>query len=215
MIGLYIEGVSVLHRAHAGAKFLLLFMVLAGVFLVENLYALGGFLLASLLLYPVIGIRASFAWKAVRPVLPFMFLTVAGQMLFASLERGAVFGSRLLVAVLLASLLTYTTRSSDMLDFFGRVLAPLRHIGISPWRASLVLSLTVRAVPLLAASVTTAREAFLARGQKAAGYIIVVPVIVGLIRTAEAVGDAIAARGLESDESDISSGDETAKYKCA
>lgn len=215
MTGLYIDGASVLHRAPAGIKFLLLFMVLSGVFLVENLYVLGGILLVSLLLYPVVGLGASLAWTAVRPVLPFLVLTVAGQMLFASLERGAVFGSRLLVAVLLASLLTYTTRSSAMLDFFGRMLAPLRHVGISPWRASLVLSLTVRAIPMLSASITTAREAFLARGQKAAGYEIVVPVIVGLIRTAEAIGDAISARGLESDESDASSGDGTAKYKCA
>lgn len=202
MTGLYLDRASVLHRTPTSAKFMLLFLLLAGVFLVENLYALGGILLSSLLLYPVAGIRPPFAWAAVRPVVPFIVLTVAAQMVFSSLQRGTVFGVRILVAVLLASLLTYTTRSSDMLDFFGRVLGPLRHIGVSPWRASLVLSLTVRAVPMLASSITTAREAFLARGQKAAGYEIVVPVIVGLIQSAEAIGDAISARGLEFDVSE-------------
>jgi biotin transport system permease protein len=211
MMGLYVDGASVLHRAPASVKFLLLFLVLAGVFLVENLYALGGILLSSLLLYPFAGFRPPSAWAAVRPVVPFMVLTVAAQMLFNTLQHGAVFGIRMLVAVLLASLLTYTTRSSDMLDFFGKMLEPLRHIGISPWRASLVLSLTVRAVPLLSLSITTAREAFLARGQKAAGYEIVVPVIVGLIQSAEAIGDAISARGLEFDLSETSSLDETSK----
>jgi biotin transport system permease protein len=199
MMGLYIRGASILHLAPVPIKFLLLFVILAGVFLVENLYALGGILLFSLLLYPLAGIRPRFAWAVVRPVIPFLVLTVAAQMLFGSLQRGAIFGMRMLVAVLLASLLTYTTRSGDILDFFGRALQPLRHIGISPWRASLVLSLTMRAVPMLASSISTAREAFLARGQKAAGYEIVVPVIVGLIRSAEAIGDAISARGLESD----------------
>lgn len=199
MMGLYIRGASILHLAPVHIKFLLLFVILAGVFLVENLYALGGILLFSLLLYPLAGIRPRFAWTAVRTVIPFLVLTVAAQMLFDNLQRGAIFGIRMLVAVLLASLLTYTTRSSDILDFFGRALQPLRHIGISPWRASLVLSLTMRAVPMLASSISTAREAFLARGQKAAGYEIVVPVIVGLIRSAEAIGDAISARGLESD----------------
>ncbi|MBG6184906.1 biotin transport system permease protein [Arthrobacter sp. CAN_A214] len=183
-------------------KFLLLFLTLTGVFLVENLYVLGAFLLISMLLYPAAEIRSSLAWTAVRPVVPFMVLTVAAQMIFNSLERGAMFGLRMVIAVLLASLLTYTTRTSDMLDFFGRMLAPLRHVGISPWRASLVLSLTVRAVPLLSASITTAREAFLARGQKFASYEIVIPVIVGLIRSSEAIGDAISARGLETDETD-------------
>ncbi|GAB3557874.1 energy-coupling factor transporter transmembrane protein EcfT [Arthrobacter alkaliphilus] len=211
MMGLYIESASVLHRAPASVKFLLLFLVLAGVFLVENPYALGGILLFSLLLYPFAGIRPPLAWAAVRPVVPFMVLTVAAQMLFNTLQHGAVFGIRMLVAVLLASLLTYTTRSGDMLDFFGKMLEPLRHVGISPWRASLVLSLTLRAVPLLSSSITMAREAFLARGQKAAGYEIVVPVIVGLIQTAEAIGDAISARGLESDLSETASLDETSK----
>jgi biotin transport system permease protein len=202
MMGLYIHKASILHRAPVFIKFVLLFLVLAGVFLVENLYALGGILLCGLLLYPVAGIRPHFAWVAVRPVIPFMVLTVAVQMLFDNVQRGAVFGIRMIVAVLLASLLTYTTRSSDILDFFGRILQPLRVIGISPWRASLVLSLTVRAVPILASSIATVREAFLSRGQKAAGYEIVVPVIVGLIKSAEAIGDAIAARGLESDVSE-------------
>lgn len=202
MIGLYVEGSSLLHRAPAGLKFLGLFLILAGVFLVENLFALGAFLLVSMLLYPAAGIRSLFAWRAVRPVVPFMALTVVAQMVFNSLERGAVFGLRMVIAVLLASLLTYTTRTSDMLDFFGRILAPLRHVGINPWRASLVLSLTVRAIPLLSASITTAREAFLARGQKVTSYEIVVPVIVGLIRASEAIGDAISARGLETDETD-------------
>jgi biotin transport system permease protein len=202
MTGLYISGASILHRAPVFAKFLLLFLVLAGVFLLENLYALGGILLSGLLLYPAAGIRPAFAWAAVRPVMPFMVLTVAVQMVFDNLQRGAVFGIRMLVAVLLASLLTYTTRSSDILDFFSRILQPLRHVGVSPWRASLVLSLTMRAVPILASSIATAREAFLARGQKAASYEMVVPVIVGLIRSAEAIGDAISARGLESDVSE-------------
>lgn len=202
MTGLYVDSASVLHRTPTAVKFLLLSLILAGVFLVENLYALGGILLFSVLLYAVAGIRLPFAWAAVGPVIPFIVLTVAAQMVFGSLQRGAVFGVRICVAVLLASLLTYTTRSSDMLDFFGKVLRPLRHIGVSPWRASLVLSLTVRAVPMLASSITTAREAFLARGQKAAGYKIVVPVIVGLIQSAEAIGDAISARGLEFEVSE-------------
>ena len=47
----------------------------------------------------------------------------------------------MIIAVPLAILLTYTTRTSDMLEFLGKVLAPLRHVGISPWRAGLVLSL--------------------------------------------------------------------------
>lgn len=202
MTGLYVDRVSVLHRTPTSVKFMLLFFILACVFLVENLYALGAILLSSVLLYPVASIRVTFAWTAVRPVFPFIVLTVAAQIAFSSLQRGAVFGVRILVAVLLASLLTYTTRSSDMLEFFGKVLGPLRHIGVSPWRAGLVLSLTVRAVPMLASSITTAREAFLARGQNVAGYEIVVPVIVGLIQSAEAIGDAISARGLEFDVSE-------------
>ncbi|WP_461175275.1 energy-coupling factor transporter transmembrane protein EcfT (plasmid) [Arthrobacter sp. Z1-9] len=211
MMGLYVDGASVLHRAPTSAKFLLLFLILTAVFLVENLHALGAILLCSLLVYPAAGIRPPLVWAAVRPVVPIVVLTVAAQILFHSLQRGATFGIRLLIAILLASLLTYTTRSSDMLEFFGKMLGPLRYIGISPWRASLVLSLTVRAIPLLSSSVTTAREAFLARGQKAYSYEIVVPVIVGLIQTAEAIGDAISARGLEADTYESETLDEVSK----
>jgi hypothetical protein len=38
----------------------------------------------------------------------------------------------MIIAVPLASLLTYTTRTCVMREAFGKVLAPLRHVGISP-----------------------------------------------------------------------------------
>lgn len=206
MISLYAAGTSFLHRAPAVAKFLVLFVVLALVFLQENLYVIGAVAAIALVLFGISGLGLRRAFRAIRPVLPVVVLILVVQGIFYSFERGTVLSSRLLTAVLLAGLLTYSTRTTEILDLVYRTLGPFRRLGANPWQASLALSLTITSIPVVSASVRASREAYLARGEKASIPGVVVPVAVRLIRSSEAIGDAISARGLEEDPRTVGNG---------
>ncbi|MDV3208469.1 MAG: energy-coupling factor transporter transmembrane protein EcfT, partial [Rhodococcus ruber] len=101
------------------------------------------------------------------------------------------------VAVALAALVTLTTRVSDMLDAIVTGLRPLRRVGVDPERVGLVLVMTVRAVPMLGAIVAQVTEARKARGLGFSLRALAVPVVVGALLTAEAMGEALVARGLD------------------
>lgn len=199
MIGLYVPGHSFLHRATAGLKFFLLAAILTGVFLVNSVAVLLAILVAALGLYYIVRFRTAQILATLRPLVIFLTLIVAFQAIFNSVEQAAIVGLRLVIAVLLASLLTYTTQTGEILTFFYTMLKPLKRFGINAWQCSLVLSLTIRSIPLVLGSLATSREAYAARGLKASSYAVVIPVVIRLIRESEAIGEAISARSLEED----------------
>jgi biotin transport system permease protein len=193
----YQAGTSLLHRAGAGAKLfgLLVFStvlvarqspvtVLAGVVLVAGLYAVAGFG-ARTLISQVWPLR----W-VVLLLLPFQWWTAGWQMAIS------VVGT-LVVAVTGAALISLTTRVTDLLDVIARVLQPARRIGVDPDRVALLLALTIRAVPVIAATLNEARDARRARGLERSARALVTPVVLRTIRHADRVGDALAARGVD------------------
>lgn len=199
MNSLYAEGTSFLHRARASIKLLGLFVTLAVVFAVPNVFVVAAVGILALVLFQTSRLGLRRAGRAVRPVLPIVVLVLIVQTIFYSLERGALLSTRLVVAVLVASLLTHTTRTTDLLDLVYRGLAPFRRLGVDPWQVSLALALTITSVPVVSSSLRTSREAYLARGLRGGGLRAVVPVAVRLIRSSESIGDAISARGLDAD----------------
>jgi biotin transport system permease protein len=103
----------------------------------------------------------------------------------------------LVVAVALAGLVTVTTRVSAMLDVVARLAAPLARVGVDPDRVGLMLALGIRAVPVVAGLAAEVREAHRARGLPPDPRTYAVPLVVRTLREADAVGEALAARGLD------------------
>ncbi|MFD0777113.1 energy-coupling factor transporter transmembrane component T, partial [Streptomonospora algeriensis] len=104
---------------------------------------------------------------------------------------------QLATAALLAAMVTATTRVSAMLELFERLLRPWARLGANPRRVALVLALTIRCIPLVASAWQTSREAYIARGLRGRPDVMVVPVIVGLLRSADSLGEALTARGID------------------
>jgi biotin transport system permease protein len=197
LTGIYQPGTSLLHRSAAGAKLLGLLilstvlvawkspaMVLAGLVVVVGLYAVAGFGARTLVAQ---------AWPLrwfVLFLLPFQWWTAGWQM-------AVVVVGTLVVAVVGAALVSLTTRVSDLLDVIARILEPARAIGVDPDRVALLLALTIRAVPVISATLQEARDARRARGLERSTRALVTPVVVRTIRHADRVGDALAARGVD------------------
>ncbi|MFC9662405.1 energy-coupling factor transporter transmembrane component T family protein [Nocardia sp. NPDC127606] len=200
MIGLYCPGDSPLHRMPAGVKLaLLLVSILAMTVFVRG--PVGVLVAAALVagLFALARVSWRVAFAQVRPVLWMTAIIGVFQLLTTSPTRAVVVCGVLLVSVALAALVTVTTRVTAMLDALTRALGPLRRVGVNPERVSLLLALAIRCVPLLAQIVHDVGEARRARGVSWSATALVTPVLVRALRTADAMGEALAARGVDDD----------------
>ncbi|MGW3485222.1 energy-coupling factor transporter transmembrane component T family protein [Rhodococcus indonesiensis] len=197
-LGLYHRASSPVHRAPAGPKLLVTAALIVALTVwmrqpwqvpVAAALVLGLYLTARIPPRP--------ALRQLRPLLWMLVVIAAFQVLLAGWERAVVVCGQLLVAVALAALVTLTTRVSDMLDAIVTGLRPLRRVGVDAERVGLVLVMTVRAVPMLGAIVAQVTEARKARGLGFSLRALAVPVVVGALLTAEAMGEALVARGLD------------------
>jgi biotin transport system permease protein len=193
----YQPGTSPLHRCGAGAKLLGLLVfstllvalqspvtVVVGLVLVAGLYVIAGF-----------GVRALL--EQVAPMRWFVLFLIPFQWWTAGWRGAVVVVGTLVVAVVGAALVSLTTRVSDLLDVITGCLGPARAVGVDPDRVALVLVLTMRAVPVIAATLHEARDARRARGLERSTRALVTPVVVRTIRHADRVGEALAARGID------------------
>ncbi|MGW4364350.1 energy-coupling factor transporter transmembrane component T family protein [Nocardia takedensis] len=200
MIGLYRPGNSVLHRLPAGVKLLLLFLtIIAATVFARTPWTVGAVGLVVVALFAVAGIPWRVALAQLRPVVWMLALIAVFQVLLTSPARAAVVCGVLLISVACAALVTLTTRVTDMLDAVTRALGPTRRFGVDPERIGLLLALAIRCVPLLATIVHEVAEARRARGLEWSMTALVTPVLVRSLRTADAMGEALAARGVDDD----------------
>ncbi|MBT8225402.1 MAG: energy-coupling factor transporter transmembrane protein EcfT [Dactylosporangium sp.] len=193
-LGLYVPGRSPLHRCPPGPK--LLGLAVALVLALRYPLLAAGPVVA---LYALARIPVRLALAQVRPLWGVLLVTGVFQTITIGWERAAEITSSLMLSVALASLVTLTTRVSAMLDTIAGVARPLRRIGIEPDRVALLLALTIRCVPLLTDILGSVREAQLARGAGRNPLALVVPVIIRTLRTADALGEALTARGVDDE----------------
>ncbi|MGK8558305.1 energy-coupling factor transporter transmembrane component T family protein [Nocardia gipuzkoensis] len=198
MIGVYRLGDSPLHRMPAGPKLVLLVVsiVAASVFVRSPLQVL----IVAVVVAGLFAV-ARIPWRVVvaqlRPLVWMVALIAVFQVLITSPARAAVVCGVLVISVALAALVTLTTRVTDLLDAVTRGLGPLRRLGVDPERIGLLLALAIRCVPLLAGIVHDVAEARRARGLQWSMTALVTPTLVRALRTADAMGDALAARGVD------------------
>lgn len=196
MIGIFHPGTSLVHRMPALAKLALLAVVVTAVTVLHWPAALG---VASALvvgLFVLARIPARLAWQQITPILWVLAFAVPVQWIFAGWEAAATMGVRLVLAVALAAVYTLTTPVSATLDAMQVLLRPFRR-WVDPDRVGLALALAIRCVPLLADLVREVLEARKARGAEGSPTAFAVPVIVRALRTADHLGEALMARGVD------------------
>ena len=198
MIPLYEARDSPLHRLPAWGKLLGLVVLalalsfmgtwwpgLAGVWVL----VIAGYVVAQLGLQHLVG-----QVLAVRFVVVIM---VASQLLFLPIPDALANTLRVLAVLLLAALVTLTTRMSDLLEALQRALAPLAHLGVPTAQISLTIALTLSTVPVIAAYAGQLRDAQLARTGRVRLVALVVPLLVVSLKHADELADALRARGLD------------------
>lgn len=105
----------------------------------------------------------------------------------------------LVALVLLATLVTTTTRVDAMLDAVEQGLGPLRPLGVRPHRVALAISLVLRAIPATAGLAQETADAARARGLERDPRARLTPFVLRVVRDARVRGEALHARGVDDD----------------
>jgi biotin transport system permease protein len=196
-LGLYLPGASPVHRLPAGLK--LLGLVAGGVivFLLDRPWQVAVALVVVLAGFAVGGLGLRTAARQLRPLLWLGGCTAVFHALVNGWERAAVVVGALTALVLLAGLVTSTTRTTALVDAVVASCRPLRVLRVDPERVGLVVALGIRCVPVGIALAAEVRDAQRARGLGASPRAFAVPLVVRSLRHADALGEALAARGLD------------------
>jgi biotin transport system permease protein len=196
-LGLYLPGNSVLHRTPAGVKLLGMLVAGVGSVLLDRPWQVLVALLVVVAGYALARIPVRVALTQLRPLLWVAVFVAGFHLLVSGWQRAIVVVGVIAVLVLLAALVTVTTRTTDMVDAVVAVCRPLRRVGVDPDRVGLLLALAIRSVPVVVALAEEVRDAQRARGLTASPRAFAVPLIVRSLRHADALGDALVARGVD------------------
>lgn len=195
--GLYQPGNSLLHRLPAGAKLAFLLIAAVGTHWLDRPWRVAAALLTVLLLYGVARIPLVVLAAQLRSLLWLVVVLGAFQWLVTGWRTATVVVGVLVLLVLLAGLVTLTTNSTSMVDAIVWMCAPLRPLRVNPERVGLMLTLGIRSVAVVAGLAHEVREAQLARGLNSSPTAFAVPLVVRSLRHADALGDALVARGVD------------------
>lgn len=196
MIGVFHPGRSIVHRAPAIAKLALLAVLVTAIALQHSLVVLGAASVVVVVIIAAAGIPLRLVWGQLVPLVWLLAFAVPIQLLIAGWEPAATMAIRLLLAVALAAVYTLTTPVSATLDAMQLLLRPFRR-WVDPDRVGLVLALTIRCIPLLGEIVGEVLEARKARGAEGSIRAVAVPVVVRALRSADQLGEALVARGVD------------------
>lgn len=233
LMGRYIPGNSILHRADPRSKLLVMIAFIFVIFLANDWM---GYLL--LLIYTFLGvllskISISYFLRGLRPMIGLILFTVIFQMLFTpgqdvifhfwiinisvqSLVNAVYIFFRFVLIIFMSTILTLTTPPLTLADGIETGLAPLKKLHFPVHELGLMLSISLRFIPTLMDDTTMIMNAQKARGmdfgegnliQKVKSVIpILIPLFVSSFRRADDLAIAMESRGYQG-------GDGRTKYR--
>jgi biotin transport system permease protein len=193
----YVPGATAIHRVPAGFKLVLLAALGVALAFLNQWWEPLALLGAVLACYPLARIPVGSVTTQLRPLI-WVLLAVGAFQLIVSGWRSTVDVVVTVVALVLgAGLVSLTTSMEALTDVLLRMLRPLRRFGVAPERTALLISLSVRSVSVVAALAREVRDAQLARGLGRSPRAFAVPLLVRSLRHAQALGEALVARGVD------------------
>lgn len=197
LLGHYLPGTSLIHRAPLLAKYLVVLIIGAAV-LIYRIPAVGiGTLLFGVGLFALAGPRVLRAWVAPLRQLWWIFAILG---IYQAILNSPLFAlsliSGMLAVIQCGRLILLTTTQSALLDGLEAAAAPVRFIGGNPATIALAVALMLRSIPAIATSVQDLTDAAKARDIKRNPAILAAPVVINTVAYAQRTADALAARGI-------------------
>lgn len=220
LVGQYVETHSVLHRLDPRAKLVSMVILMLSFLMLETATS---YVIATLFVFGILWlskIPIRFVWRGLRPILFILMITFLYHVVFTKgtilwswsfievTEEGLRGGMRLvwriILLILLASLLTLTTKPLDLAYGLEKLLSPLAKLGVPVEQFSLMIVIAIRFIPTIKEELERILLAQKARGydltalslrRRIFAYIpIIIPLLFTTIQRAEQLSYAIDAR---------------------
>lgn len=214
-LGQYLPADSLLHRLDPRTKFVSILVLMIAALSTSSFASLllcCGFLGMAMVLS---GLPTSLVLRNLRPFLWLFLFTFALHALLTpgpplwrvpytdlavtsqGLRRGIFFSLRLSVVIVMASLLTLTTSPLELTGGLARLFKPLRRFGFPAHELAMMVTISLRFIPVLIDEAERLRKAQLARGADFSGGPIrrarnLIPLLVPLFLSAFARADRLA-----------------------
>ena len=189
MISLYRPGNSLIHRMPVGWKLIALAVSLGLISyvpkgLISSLVIAG----SIVILYAVAGLKPIELLKQLWQMKILLLIVLLPQLVFAGIERGSYNTVSVFSGVLLAALVSLTTKTNEIVELIKRIT---RSQGFA-----LLIALSINSIALVAGFSKSITEAGLARGVKPNPIRQIVTLFVVSLRYADDYAEALAARGV-------------------
>lgn len=222
LIGRYVERDSWIHKLDPRSKTIGMALFMIAVFLVDSYLAAAALFVFALAIMRSSRISLLLFAKATKPLLFLVLFIFLFHLLFESggvqlidvgpfalyaggLEKGIVSAARMLIFIMFAMLLTFTTQPDRLAQGLQDLLRPLRAVGLPIDRFVLMLQIALRFVPTIFEEAERLWKAQQSRGMDLRGrplrektrliIALLVPITVGTFRRAIGLADSMEARG--------------------
>jgi len=190
---LYVDAESPIHKLPPGVKLLILTLVCTGVFVFDNWTVLVSTAVIVLTALLMAKIPLSTLWISIKPVIWVLSAIFLAQLFLTDIGFAVFVVLRFFVMILLATLVTLTTRTSDLMEGIETGLKFLPK-SVPVAQISLAISLCIRFIPKIRDIVEDVRNAQKARGMERDWKALAVPTVVRTLKSADEISEAIIAR---------------------
>ena len=198
-LGVYSPGNTVVHRAPAGIKLLVLTVFILSTAIFVSTWQWAAVSVGMVVLTAAVArIPTRLFVRQLSGALPLLIFIALMLWWRTDGEQGLTMFLVLLSAIAAAILLTLTTRVSVLMETFERILAPTARIGVPVDQVALAMTLTIRLIPLQVQAVNEVLDARRARASPSTSASLTafgVPIVVRTILRSRAIADALRARG--------------------
>jgi len=182
-IGQYLPTNSVLHRLHPGTKMMIVAVMMIALIISSSLSGLAFSLVLLAIGFAVAKIPVGFALSGLKPAIPILVLVAVLQILFVSprddqaiwqwwiirITPGSflvalITALRLVVLILIVSLFTMCTAARELTHGTERIVRPLARLGFPAHDFSMVVTITLRFLPILSVEAENLVKAQMSRG---------------------------------------------------
>lgn len=222
MFGRYVDRDSWVHRLDPRAKIIAMPLFMTAVFLTDSYAGVLAILVFALAVMLATRIPIPLYARAIKPLLFLILFIFLFHLLFdtggkrlvelgpvalyaGGMEKAVVSASRMTVFIAFAAILTFTTQPDQLATAFGRIIRPLRAIGVNTEKIALMLRVSLRFIPTIFEEGDRLYKAQVSRGltltdqslvKKARLLIaLLVPVTAAVFRRAVILADSMEARG--------------------
>jgi len=220
-LGQYNYADSFLHRLDPRVKILLIFFIVIFLFFVKTISGYLILLLFSIFLLMLSKSNFSSVMRSMRPILILLVFTAVFQIFFTpgtvvfqckfiritvqGLKLATYISIRLILLSLFTFILTSTTSNIELTDGFESIISPLKIFGFPAQEVSLMISISLRFVPVLFEEADRIMKAQMSRGaefnkgtliERAKSFLpLLLPLLLNALNRADKLATAMEARG--------------------